>query len=59
MSESEEESELESDADSIEIRERDERIRVKQIANFEKKSKAGISYERLSEFFFDLCLSWC
>lgn len=24
----------------------------------EKKSIAGIDYERLTEFFFDLCLSW-
>ena len=41
------------------MRARDERIRQKQIAGFEKKSKQGIDYERLSEFFFDLCLSWC
>lgn len=26
---------------------------------FEAKSAKGIEYERLSEFFFDLCLSWC
>lgn len=59
QTESDEESELDSDAESEQIRERDERIRKKQIASFEKKSKAGIDYERLSEFFFDLCLSWC
>lgn len=59
QSESDEESELDSDAESEQVRERDERIRQKQIVNFEKKSKAGIDYERLSEFFFDLCLSWC
>ena len=51
--------ELDSDAESEQIRERDERIRKKEIASFEKKSNAGIDYERLSEFFFDLCLSWC
>lgn len=25
----------------------------------EKMDKVGIDYERLTEFFFDLCLSWC
>ena len=59
QTESDEESELDSDAESEDIRKRDERIREKQINAFEKKSKAGIDYERLSEFFFDLCLSWC
>ena len=37
-SESDEESELDSDAESDAVRERDERIRKKQIVNFEKKS---------------------
>lgn len=34
-------------------------MRQKEIQRFEKKSRQGIDYERLSEFFFDLCLSWC
>lgn len=32
---------------------------MKRQAKFEAKSNKGIDYERLSEFFFDLCLSWC
>lgn len=56
---SSEESELDSDAESDQVRERDERILSKQIQRFEQKSSRGIEYERLQEFFFDLCLSWC
>ena len=25
----------------------------------DEQDKGGIDYERLTEFFFDLCLSWC
>ena len=46
----------------------DEKARLqkrRQIKENKKKRKAeeldkrGIDYERLTEFFFDLCLSWC
>jgi hypothetical protein len=53
------EEELDSDAESDQVRAHEERQRTKQIAAFEEKSKQGIDFERLSEFFFDLCLSWC
>ena len=50
---------IDSDAESEVFRERDLRVTSKQQAKFVKKSASGIDYERLSEFFFDLCLSWC
>jgi hypothetical protein len=41
------------------VRERDERVAKRAKDKFEKLSNAGVRYERLTEFFFDLCLSWC
>lgn len=42
------------------------RLEQKRIQRAERKAaravkldKLGIDYERLTEFFFDLCLSWC
>jgi hypothetical protein len=32
---------------------------MKQSRRQERLDKLGINYERLTEFFFDLCLSWC
>ena len=37
---------------------RERRARAK-IDRQEEMDRAGIDYERLTEFFFDLCLSWC
>jgi len=37
---------------------RAERSEKKQL-KAEARDKKGIDYERLTEFFFDLCLSWC
>lgn len=55
----EEEEELDSDADSEQFRERDARVAQKEHDRIEKLSAKGVEYERLCEFFFDLCLSWC
>lgn len=37
---------------------RERKLQLK-IARQDKLDKSGIDYERLTEFFFDLCLSWC
>lgn len=36
-----------------------ERKAERKAARAERLDKMGIDYERLTEFFFDLCLSWC
>jgi hypothetical protein len=57
VEEDSENSEPESDDEAVKAK-REEKENTKK-AKFEKKSGKGIDYERLSEFFFDLCLSWC
>ena len=55
----EEDSDVDSDSDEEVVqRAKDAKAQAK-IDKFEAKSAKGIEYERLSEFFFDLCLSWC
>lgn len=55
----EEESPLESDAESEAQEAHAQHKEDRKNAKWQKKSNKGIDYERLSEFFFDLCLSWC
>jgi hypothetical protein len=55
----EEESPLESDAESEAQEAHAQHKEDRKNAKWLKKSNKGIDYERLSEFFFDLCLSWC
>ena len=58
VEEDEPEEEIDSDAESDIVREQEDRKVRRREEKEEKKSKAGIDYERLTEFFFDLCLSW-
>ena len=32
---------------------------TRRVMKAEEMDRKGIDYERLTEFFFDLCLSWC
>jgi len=57
--EDDEESPLDSDAESEAQEAHAQRKIQRKEAKWHKKSDKGIDYERLSEFFFDLCLSWC
>ena len=65
---SEDESSEEFDEDDERFMNAEEKARLerrkeqKEFRNNQKASeldKKGIDYERLTEFFFDLCLSWC
>lgn len=38
---------------------RKEQKQFKKMRKAEELDRKGIDYERLTEFFFDLCLSWC
>jgi len=38
---------------------RKEQKQFKKMRKAEELERKGIDYERLTEFFFDLCLSWC
>ncbi len=58
VEEDEPEEEIDSDADSDIVREKELQKVRRMEEKEEKKSIAGIDYERLTEFFFDLCLSW-
>lgn len=58
VEEDEPEEEIDSDADSDIVREKELQKLRRMEEKEEKKSIAGIDYERLTEFFFDLCLSW-
>ena len=63
-----EESSEEFDEEDERFMNADEKARLekrREVKDMRKKRKAeeldrkGIDYERLTEFFFDLCLSWC
>lgn len=41
------------------LRARREQKVLAKARKLEEQDKGGIDYERLTEFFFDLCLSWC
>lgn len=55
----EEEGEYLTNEEREEIEQRRALREQRRQAKIDKLNKLGIDYERLTEFFFDLCLSWC
>jgi len=55
----EEEGEYLTNEEREEIEQRRALREQRRQAKMDKLNKLGIDYERLTEFFFDLCLSWC
>lgn len=58
-SSNEEEGEYLTNEEREEIEQRRALREQRRQAKMDKLNKLGIDYERLTEFFFDLCLSWC
>lgn len=48
-----------NDEEKARLERRRDAREIKKIRKAEDLDRRGIDYERLTEFFFDLCLSWC
>ena len=48
-----------NDEEKARLERRRDAREIKKLRKAEDLDRRGIDYERLTEFFFDLCLSWC